>query len=344
MTVSECLYASSPRSQRALGLVEELQTFFTEELSKTHPEIFFEKVSWYRDEGHHGGGQRLGCDHPDFFNRSSVNVSQVHYDDDPNKKLSSATALSSIIHPRSPFMPSIHLHISWTEMRDGHGYWRMMADLNPALPCDWKDEFLGSMKSVSEEHFDAGVAQGDRYFYIPALERHRGVAHFYLETFHSGDFEQDLKFAKDFGRSVISTYAQKFREHFHGSRVLTIEDQQTQLAYHTLYFFQVLTLDRGTTSGLLIHDQNDIGILGSLPSHVHVNLLKSWISNMPAPQDELLKNLIAIFPNDHDVCLVDDEIKVKCSMVLREHYKRHPEGLHFQASGFTSTQTVKNHQ
>ena len=41
-----------------------------------------------------------------------------------------------------------------------------------------------------------------------------------------------------------------------------------QLAYHTLYFFQVLTLDRGTTSGLLVHDQNDLGIMGSLPAWV----------------------------------------------------------------------------
>jgi len=35
------------------------------------------------------------------------------------------------------------------------------------------------------------------------------------------------------------------------------------------------TADRGTTSGLLVHDENDVGILGSLPSHVDKKLLES---------------------------------------------------------------------
>jgi coproporphyrinogen III oxidase len=33
------------------------------------------------------------------FDRASVNVSQVHYADEPTRKLASATALSTIIHP-----------------------------------------------------------------------------------------------------------------------------------------------------------------------------------------------------------------------------------------------------
>ena len=36
---------------------------------------------------------------------------------------------------------------------------------------------------------------------------------------------------------------------------------------HSL-FFQVLTLDRGTTHGLLAHGDNDVGTLGSLPNFV----------------------------------------------------------------------------
>ena len=37
--------------------------------------------------------------------------------------------------------------------------------------------------------------------------------------------------------------------------------------------FGVLILNRCTTSGLLVHDQNDVGIIGSLPSHVNRLLL-----------------------------------------------------------------------
>jgi coproporphyrinogen III oxidase len=342
--VPEHRYASSPRSQRALALVEELQANFVQELSKAQVEMVFDKTSWLRDQGQHGGGTRYGCDHPQFFNRSSINVSQVHYDDDPEKKLSSATAISSIIHPHSPHMPSIHVHISWTEIRDGHGYWRMMADLNPSLDCDWSSEFLESIQQVSGEHHAHGVEQGDHYFFIPALNRHRGVAHFYLENFHRDDFESDLDYARSFGKSVIGTYTQKFESITTSSAVPTTSELKSQLDYHTLYFFQVLTLDKGTTSGLLIHDQNDIGILGSLPSHVNLQLLKIWVGNMPAPQDLLLEALIDVFPERQETGHVDDDIKIKCASVLREHYKKHPEALKLQAAGFTQTQTVNNHR
>ena len=27
----------------------------------------------------------------------------------------------------------MHMHISWTQMKDGAGYWRVMADLNPSI-------------------------------------------------------------------------------------------------------------------------------------------------------------------------------------------------------------------
>ena len=46
----------------------------------------------------------------------------------------SATALSVILHPQNPHAPSMHFHISWTEMKSGEGSWRMIADLNPAIP------------------------------------------------------------------------------------------------------------------------------------------------------------------------------------------------------------------
>lgn len=89
-----------------------------------------------RDAGRHGGGTRHEIGVTSVFDRGSVNVSQVHYDDQPDRRLSSATALSTIIHPRNPHAPSVHLHFSWTQMRDGFGDWRLMADLIPAIPVD----------------------------------------------------------------------------------------------------------------------------------------------------------------------------------------------------------------
>ena len=91
----------------------------------------FEPVSWTRDGGRHGGGTRWQA--RGAYDQASVNVSTIHYDDQPDKALSSATALSAIVHPGHPRAPSMHLHVSHTAMRSGRGYWRVMADLNPSI-------------------------------------------------------------------------------------------------------------------------------------------------------------------------------------------------------------------
>ena len=77
----------------------------------------FEAASWLRDDGRHGGGERQETSDlhkAGLFNRASLNTSHVQYDDDETRPLRSATALSCIIHPNPPRVPSLHTHISWT--------------------------------------------------------------------------------------------------------------------------------------------------------------------------------------------------------------------------------------
>jgi coproporphyrinogen III oxidase len=114
--------AKSPQAKEANKLVEELQAYFVSKLNSLALEFGEGKsckaVSWERDGGKHGGGVRYEARDSIVFDRGSVNVSQVHYDDNKKKKLGSATAISTIIHPRNPHVPSMHMHISWTQMRD----------------------------------------------------------------------------------------------------------------------------------------------------------------------------------------------------------------------------------
>ena len=108
------------------------------------------------------------------------------------------------------------------------------------------------------------------------------------------------------------------------------DEKAQQLAYHTLYFFQVMTLDRGTTAGLLVHDENDEGTLGSLPPRVDKNLLSSWMSRMQEPQDLLLKRIIDSMPSQ-GVVEVDEGLKKKLADVIRSFYKAYPEAIALQA-------------
>ncbi len=340
--------ATSPSAKEAYAIVAHLQAYFVERLNQLSAEFGDNKkyvpITWGRDEGRHGGGVRYVATDDTLFNRASVNISQVHYDDVESKKLGSASAISTIIHPFNPLAPSIHMHISWTEMKEGKGYWRIMADLNPAIEDKAAtQQYTGCMKKASAEHFEWGAAQGERYFDIPALGRHRGVSHFYLESFSSGDAEADKRLAQNFGEQMVDCYIAIFREVLKSGAVPTEEEFEQQLAYHTLYLFQVLTLDRGTTSGLLVHDQNDVGIMGSIPRYIDKNLLASWAEKVTPPQDKLVKALVEAL-GEGDKVLVDDAVKQRLASTVRKHYSEHPEALSMQASGNIVPPTVDNHK
>ncbi|RAL20924.1 coproporphyrinogen III oxidase [Lujinxingia litoralis] len=346
MTTAKRTYPESPRATRALELVETLQLALARRLVEAAPnadEPDFAPIEWLRDQGTHGGGKRLATAQTPTFNRASVNVSSVHYDDLPERRLASATAISTIVHPAHPLAPSMHMHISWTELKNGQGSWRVMADLNPSHPdAQATARFTDALRQVREDLFEEGQAQGDRYFDIPALGRTRGVAHFYLEGFNSGDFDADLAMARDYGQAVIATYGAILEEALKHAPAPTDAQRRQQLDYHTLYLFQVLTLDRGTTSGLLVHDQNDVGIMGSLPTYIDRDLLASWADRVPTPQPELVRALVAALPTEVPTP-VDTASRERLAQVVREHYQRHPEALDLQASGNTLPPTVDNH-
>lgn len=340
--------AQSPTAASALTLVQTLQRRLVGAMEQVAREAgdpqSFAPVQWLRDGGHHGGGERWGTGDTKVFDRASVNISQVHYDDEPDKRLASATALSAIIHPAHPQAPSMHVHLSWTAMRDGHGYWRVMADLNPSIPREADAQrFAAALRAAAPAHYDAAAAQGDRYFEIPALARHRGITHFYLEAFDTGDLAHDAALAERVIDAAIDTYAAIVADALRGRGPASADERAQQLAYHTLYLFQVLTLDRGTTSGLLIHDQNDVGILGSLPSHVDRGLLASWAAKVPAAQRPLVEAIVAELPAGSRVP-VDDACKARLAAALRSFYRAHPDAIALQASGDVVPPTVANHR
>ncbi len=339
--------ATTATACRAFALVTELQAYLVDKLDSlppNHGNSRFTPISWLRAGGTHGGGTRYVATDEKLFNRASVNVSQVQYEHDPSKKMASATAISTIVHPRRPDMPSMHMHISWTEMKDGNGYWRIMGDLNPAQPnaSDRAQFEKAFSRAVTGELGTHGIAQGSEYFYIPALKRHRGVAHFYLEAHNGGNFDSDFNLARGFGNTVVDVYHQISLEHIKAPKDLTTADWATQLEYHSIYFLQVLTLDRGTTSGLLVHAENDVGILGSLPSHVDKALLKSFVTKLPSLQRPLLTDLVNCLA-DGERSLVDDAVKAKLAAVVRSFYQSHPEAQDLMARAEKLAPTQQNH-
>ncbi|MDP7537815.1 MAG: coproporphyrinogen III oxidase [Methylococcales bacterium] len=287
----------------------------------------FSAIEWLRDTGVHGGGIRYSISNSSFFNQASMNVSQVHFDDSPMISLGSVTAISVIIHPLNPFTPSLHFHICWTESKFGQGTWRLMFDLNPSIENRWaKSLFIETLKEAAPEQYEEAKSIGDKYFYIPALRRHRGVAHFFLEDFKLKQNSTETGLAERLGKSVIDCYfdiVEKTSNKFISPKA---EDFERQLYFHSVYFFQVLTLDRGTMAGLIVHDQNDLGVLASLPYWVSKPTLEAFLEKMDGHKKELFQIILSVLP-DQARCEITDFIRQKIANKLRNYYLLNPRLL-----------------
>jgi len=323
----------SNESIQSNKMAKYIQEYFTNKLLKVSEDFGdgkpFEKINWLRNNGINGGGDRLeGVS--DIFNRASVNVSGVYYNNDNDRPIASADAISTIIHPSNPNAPSIHMHFSYTKPKKKNGYFRVMADLNPSINDNkYKSDFENSLKKSTNDFYDLGSKQGDMYFKIPSLNRTRGIKHFYLDGFNNASFEEDLKSIQNIATSTIDTYISILNDSL--KIIPSKAEYQRQIDYHSLYFLQVLTLDKGTTAGLLANNENDLGVMASIPKKVNATLLQSWVSKLPYPQNELLESLINCLDNDN-IATINDKEKLKFTSIIREFYSKYPEALSLQAN------------
>lgn len=324
-------------SQVQSAFVQLLQGLKTSESASA----VFKPVSWLRDGGIHGGGARYETSNGDaVFNRATINLSGVHYDDVPDARVTSASAISVILHPLNPYAPSMHFHMSYIEPSAGTPYWRMIADLNPSIEdSEGKAQFESALRSVVPDAlYRDGKAFGDKYFDIPALGRTRGVSHMFIPKLESGaemSPTESVELAQRLAMEAIGVYCDLVQAALSTHPTDSIEPsaQEKQLAYHTLYLFQVLMLDQGTTTGLLAHSDNDVGTLGSLPVRVDSGLLKSWKSKVEPPQDILLQRIIDVLPGSGEgVSEIDTETRRALANVVREYYKEDMQRVHNQAS------------
>ena len=328
----------SAASVAAQELVEWLQQAFVQRLERIDPTaVPFRAVEWVRCGGVHGGGKRYQTSHGAVFNRASVNVSAVHFESREKYPIDSATAFSVILHPSNPHAPSMHFHASVVEPRRGGAYWRMIADLNPSIPdAEGTAAFETAVKGadgLSAALHAASVDFGSKYFYIAPLARHRGAAHFFAASVTEEEMDalSARRLARSLATRVIDVYARLVERAAseHPPAALRDDERAAQLAYHTVYFFQVLMLDRGTTYGVLAHSDNDVGTLGSLPSVVDCALLASWRCDLAEPQGELLDVALAALAPTRGA--VTDKVRKALALALRAHYKAHPAAKAMQA-------------
>ena len=259
----------------------------------------FEEESWVRPEG--GGGRSRVMKAGRIFEQGGVNFSEVEGTELPPSILSQrpeakghrwyATGTSMVLHPRNPYIPTVHLNYRYFEA--GPVWWfGGGADLTPYYPFladaqHFHRTLKGACDSVDPAFYQVFKPWCDEYFYLKHRDETRGVGGIFYDypdprgVLYKGQdpkgpaaaasqaigarpqsWEQLFSLASACGNAFLPSYApiaEKRHNTPYGER-----ERQFQLYRRGRYVEFNLVFDRGTLFGLQSGGRTE-SILMSLP-------------------------------------------------------------------------------
>jgi len=260
----------------------------------------FREDSWEREEG--GGGRSRVIREGGVFEQGGVNFSEVWGHHLPPSILNQrpeaaghqfyATGTSMVLHPRNPYIPTIHLNYRYFEA--GPVWWFGGGiDLTPYYPfAEDAKQFHSVLKEACDRHhpeyYPTFKLWCDEYFYLKHRQETRGVGGIFFDyqdgsgllyrgpdaagpaailsnqvgVLPSRNWEELFAFIQDCGRAFLPAYTpivQRRRATEYGDR-----ERNFQLYRRGRYVEFNLVYDRGTIFGLQTNGRTE-SILMSLP-------------------------------------------------------------------------------
>lgn len=268
---------SSPFGLRAQALFRALQSRLCEELAELDGAARFRLDPWDRPGG--GGGHTATISDGDVFEKGGVNWSAVwgEFDDAALEQLARmdspagktraffATGISIVLHPRNPYVPTVHANFRYLERGDD-AWFGGGSDLTPIYPTlEDARSFHAAWKAVCDRHdpsyYPTFKRWCDEYFYMPHRGETRGVGGIFFDGLR-GDREALFAFVRDCGATFVPAYApivQRRRSQPYGDT-----ERYFQALRRGRYVEFNLVYDRGTAFGLATRGRTE-SILMSLP-------------------------------------------------------------------------------
>lgn len=246
----------------------------------------FREDNWLREGG--GGGRTRVMEEGAIFEKAGVNFSAVQGtlpEEFADKiKLGQgreffATGVSLVLHPRNPYVPTVHANFRYLEKGDA-GWFGGGTDLTPYYP--FREDvihFHRTLKTACDNHdpefYPRFKTWCDEYFFIKHRDETRGVGGIFFD-YLQGDMDELFAFVKEVGEAFLPGYlpiVERRRNQSYGER-----EREFQLIRRGRYVEFNLVYDRGTTFGLETRGRTE-SILMSLPP------LARWIYDYK-PQPE----------------------------------------------------------
>jgi coproporphyrinogen III oxidase len=176
-----------------------------------------------------------------------------------------ATAISLIVHPRNPYVPTTHANLRFFIVEAAEPVWYFGGgfDLTPYYGFEedavhWHEQ----ARAAAGEHYPALKRACDEYFHLPHRHECRGIGGLFFDDWTEGGFEASFAFARAVGDHFLPAYQPIFERRMdtpYGDR-----ERDWQLYRRGRYAEFNLAIDRGTRYGLQSGRRVE-SVLASLP-------------------------------------------------------------------------------
>lgn len=264
--------------------IQQLQDTITAKLEQVDGKAKFREDIWERAEG--GGGRTRVIENGAIFEKGGVNISAVH--GALPKAMQAyfnvgdvdffACGLSLVIHPKNPFVPTVHANWRYFEMYDKEGniinsWFGGGQDLTPYyLFNEDAKHFHQTCKTACDKHnpefYPKFKKQCDEYFWNTHRDEARGIGGLFFDHCKATDdfsMEQWYNFVTEVGNSFLDAYVPIVERR--KDIAYTPENRTWQEIRRGRYVEFNLVHDKGTLFGLKTNGRME-SILMSLPPHV----------------------------------------------------------------------------
>ena len=283
--------------------LRKLQDSLCQALEKEEPTAVFREDNWTRDDI--GNGCTRVLQNGVVFESAGVNFSFVSGDHLPAAATQrrpelvgaafEAMGISSVIHPRNPFVPTTHLNVRYFQATQSNGktiWWFGGGyDLTPYYPFEedcvhWHQTAKNSCDHVDKTLYPRFKKNADDYFYLKHRNECRGIGGLFFDDFNELPFDQSFLLMQQVGNSFIDAYMPIVSQR--KSHPFTQTQRDFQRYRRGRYVEFNLLYDRGTLFGLQFGGRIE-SILMSLPPSV------AWQYDFHPEKDSSEEKLIADF-------------------------------------------------
>ncbi len=325
--------------KKARALLIELQDTICAGLESIDGEGKFIEETWERPEG--GGGRSRVMKEGKVFEQGGVNFSEVHGEELPPSIIKQrpeakghkwfATGTSMVLHPRNPYIPTVHLNYRYFEA--GPVWWfGGGADLTPYYPYlsdtrHFHKVLKDACDSINPKFHKVFKPWCDEYFFLKHRNESRGVGGIFFDYQdgsgklykgqnpngaasinsqaigeHKLSWEELFSLAQACGEAFLPSYLPIIEKR--QNKLFTEKERNFQLYRRGRYVEFNLVWDRGTIFGLQTNGRTE-SILMSLPP------LARWEYGFKASLNSRERLLTDLFTKPQD-WFTDDSLEEQC--------------------------------